>query len=410
MFGLNILANTTDKAEAVDAIRLMRPRVVLVMDDLAWAVGLAAKIDALVIHRAYRPDDHELDLKTRPADFVSTLRPYNNIAHQVLNEPDGHNPERVPGLMAWLADVMQLAASRGIRLCVGNFGLSQPDPVLVNSGMFDLLLHELARHRGQHVLGLHEYFNDQPLREPNHIGRLEIWNARAARLGLPPPPIVLTEVGRDVAGGYDGWRAAGWSDADYASRLILAASVWRRFPNVIGACIFSHGPGFNRRWQTYNVQGALNLRQILASDNNRDYPAPGPNWNFGTPRDALIKAPPTGARFRSLPSLNGTILDVLRTGDAVVIYPNISPPLTGYTWYKLEHDGRTGYVASSIVSFVEPQTPPPPVPDIWKSTRSAALAMRQAAQSVYENAPSRDMRDKAQSIMTVADEVLRRLE
>jgi hypothetical protein len=358
-----------------------------------------------VVHRAYRPDDHELDLRTRPREFVNTLRPYTNVAHQVLNEPDGHNPERVPGLVAWLSEVMQVAATRGIRLCVGNFGVNQPDVALINSGMFDLLLVELARHRGQHVLGLHEYFQDQPQREPNRIGRLEAWNARAVRIGLSPPQIVLTEVGRDIAGGYDGWRAAGWTEADYAARLILAASVWRRSPNVIGSCIFAHGPGFNQRWQTYSVQGALALRQILASDNLRDYPSAGPSWDFGRPVAAIIRTPETGARFRALPSLNGTILDVLRTGDRVTVYPNISPPITGYTWYKLEHDGKAGYVASSIVGFSKP----PPTQDIWKSTRTAALALRQSAQQVYDSAQTRDVREQAGAIMTIADEVLKRL-
>jgi hypothetical protein len=338
---LNVLGYTVqDKDGLIAWCAAAKPPFVVVMDDLTLAARVA-ETGAQIIFRRYRPDDAELPSKMKPADFLDSVAdvPAAYIV-QAGNEPNGDQAL----LATWSAALIRQAEQRGRRVAVGNWSVGNPDDVKVAAGAYDLILQALADTGGRHLLSVHEYFHDAPLRESYFIGRYRLFLRRADALGIARPRVVITEHGRDLGGGHDGWRAQGWSEADYARRLEEAQQVYRA--DGVCACVFGYGTGFEERWRTYDVQGAgellARMAAVSASEGTDDMPLPD-GW-----KRVRITSGAAAVNVRALPALAGKVISTVKTGDALRLNGAVVTA-GGHRWQPvLLSDCRPGFISLNV--------------------------------------------------------------
>jgi hypothetical protein len=342
VISLNVLGHTPLDADGLLAwVRAAQPPYTLVMDDVALAQRVA-DAGTTVIFRRYRPDDAELASKLGPTAFLDSVAdvPAGWIV-QAGNEPGGDQAQ----LVQWTVALMHLATARGRRLAIGSWSVGNPDDLAVAAGAYDPLLRALAG--SGHVLSLHEYFLDDPATEPWHIGRYRAFLRRAEALGLARPVIVITEHGRDLGGGHDGWRVMGWSEADYARRLEAAQRAYNA--DGITACVFCYGRGFDDRWQTFNVDGAGELLARMAAMNRpyeyqEDEDMLPPGWAKLT-----ITSGASAVNVRALPTLSGAVIAAARTGDLVRLDGTVIVA-NGHRWQPIRlHDCTRAFVSLNVV-------------------------------------------------------------
>jgi hypothetical protein len=321
-----------------------RPPYALVMDNLEIAGRIRmASPDTQIICRKYRPDDHKLHETTSPAEFLDSVAdvPAAFIC-QCLNEPGGDQAQ----LANWCAALIRLADVRGRRLALPNWSVGNPDTEAVAGGLYDALWHAMAA-SGKHVLGLHEYALNSPLHEPFHIGRYRAILQRFDALKLARPVVVMTEHGRDLAGGRDGWRTV-FNEQEYAKFLDDAQTVYA--PDNVTACVFAWGKGFDDRWATYDVEGAPDLLRAMEAMNvgrEDDDVAGPPGW-----KTAVVG--PKGVNLRPGPGIKYAPVAVVMNGDWVRRLPGSEIKADGWTWIpvaleKNEIAHTHGWVASEVL-------------------------------------------------------------
>lgn len=339
---LNILGQSVhDRSRLVEWFTAARPPWAVVMDELDTAARVRmASPNTRIVFRRYRPDDHKLAEVMTPAQFLLSVADVpRSYWVQVGNEPNGDQRT----LVQWTAELIALANTQNRRLAVGNWSVGNPDDRAVEFGEYDAIMRGLAG--SQHILGVHEYFSDDPLTEPFHIGRLRSFLRRADKLGIARPQIVVLEHGRDLGGGAgDGWRGQGWSEADYAARLEAAQDVYRA--DGITACVFSYGAGFG--WDSFNVEGATELLARMARMNAQEVDEVVPGYvKLQTVNNANV-------RLRAAPGLSAQTLAVLSPGVWVKFLPNAPVVKDGYTWLMcaVDKDAQThmhGWCAAEVL-------------------------------------------------------------
>ena len=343
MISLNVLGQPQPNVpELLDWCAVAKPPYIVVMDsiDIATRIGMVSPTTQIIFRR-YRPDDAELASKVKPADFLDSVADVP-LAWMVQagNEPGGDQVL----LAAWCAALIRQADAIGRRVVLPNWSVGNPDDEMIAAGTYDLLLQALATGQ-QHRLGVHEYLFDKPLEEPWFVGRYRAFLRRADALGIARPRIVVTEHGRDLGGGADGWRAQGWSEADYARRLDEAQTVYQA--DGVTACVFSFGAGFDQRWQTYNVSGAPELLARMAAMNTGDDDMAGPpGW-----KRVKTNQPGIAVNLRATPSLSGVRVGSVKTDDW--LKPTGAPvQADGHRWQRVNtEDCRSGYVSLNVLTL-----------------------------------------------------------
>lgn len=365
ILSVNILAQFLQNRQAVlDFLVQLQPTAVLVMDDMGMAQQIKTLLpNCIVVHRTYHPDDAEFHMKWTPTQFADAYLANvpQGIVVQVLNEPSGYS--NLPNLAGWCSSVMSIASGRGIRVCVPNFGVGHPtetpgtqlDGLWTAFGLFP-----------EHYLGVHEYFQQDPVGEqPFHIKRWQSAVIRCQQLGITPPKIIVTEAGRDVGGGHDGWKVV-FSESVYASKLQQQATLYKNTP-VVGMCVFCVGKGGGNRWETFDIETAGTVKQSMI------------DWNRSNPVSQTIPAPSSGGIPATLTTIpgdfinvrnqpNGTDIGDLLKGDVVTYFPNYRPE-TGWVYIVPTNTvprpaGRqqaaSGWVSkqNGAVEFTENTTPP----------------------------------------------------
>lgn len=344
---LNVLAQPAiDTAALLDWVAAAKPPYLLVMDEIE--VGRRVEMTSprtQIVFRRYRPDDHELAAKLKPADFLASVAdvPMGWIV-QAGNEPGGDQAL----LATWTAALIRQADQIGRKLAAGNWSVGNPDDEAVANGKYDLVLQALAD-SGRHLLGLHEYFYDAPLAEPYFVGRYRGFLRRADALGIKRPAVFIGEHGRDLGGGHDGWRSQGWTEAAYADRLEAAQQVYAA--DGICACVFSYGAGFEGRWRTYDIQGANTLLDRMAAMNDQTGEV-----DDMVPGYVKAKTRQAGANVnvRVGPGLKHAPVTTVKTGDWVKRLPGSTISADGYTWANVAVDKdanshQHGWVALEVI-------------------------------------------------------------
>ncbi len=336
MIGLNVLGFTvSDQVQLVEWVATARPPYTLVMDDLKLADRLAT-LGTQLVFRRYREGDDAYHVRIDPADFLMLHADVpTSYVLQALNEPGGDQAQ----LAEWCAALIKLADAVGRRLALPNWSVGNPSDEAVAAGGYDALWHAMAR-SGRHFLGVHEYFHDDPRTEPWHIGRFAAIVDRFVALGYKPPRVLVTEHGRDLGGGHDGWRTV-FTEAEYIERLKWAQATYDRYQAV--PLVFGFGSGFNNRWQTYNVEGAKEVLKAMA-DMNQTGPI---GW-----KRAVTKKLGASVNVRSGPRLSALPIGALVTGqwakpDGTTVKAD------GLTWQPVRlEDCRRGWCALEVISFV----------------------------------------------------------
>lgn len=377
LFGLNVLANYltyTDtingRERALEYHRQLMPAVTLVMDDHKFAndVVNATGGKTTVIYRAWDRRDNEFDLFMHPRDWVRERLPLAQGGRFVLacmNEPTGYIDLRPRA--AWWAEAMHWANVEGMRLAVPNFAVEHPDPnrIAELDEMYEAL------YDSDHLLAVHEYARSSPAAEPNRIGRFQSMLRRAAQIGKPirANQVVITEYGRDYAGGRDdGWRGVPLTSQQYLHFLLEGAALYTRL-GILGVCIYCLGRGADDSWWSFNLEGAQDIIDGLARFNREMKPVA----DFGAMYNAVVTGAytPDGSAIRPTPGDNTTIMGALHAGDVITISENFVR-VNNLNWYKVTKGSIFGYVADTAAFAWERQAvipdPPPPEPglgSIW---------------------------------------------
>ena len=327
---LNVLAQPgVNVSELLAWAAAAKPPYLLVMDEIE--VGRRVEMASprtQIVFRRYRPDDHKLYETISPAQFLDSIAdvPAGWLV-QCLNEPNGNQQVMVD----WLIAVIAEADKRGRRLALPHWSVGNPDTEGVGNGVYDPLWRAMAA-SGRHVLGLHEYAHTAPLNEPFHVGRYKTILARFDVLKLKRPTVVITEHGRDLAGGHDGWRTV-FSEAEYADFLAEAQQVYAA--DGVCACVFSYGPGFDDRWQSYDVQGCSELltRMIAMNDQTTEGGEMVPGYVKARTKQANARV-----NVRVGPGLKHAAVTTVKTGDWVKRLPGSTISADGYTWAAVAVD------------------------------------------------------------------------
>lgn len=160
-------------------IQRLQPAYVFVMDD-APDYKLSAQIHAVapytqIIQRQYIAVDRNNPnaggwegslwkvpngAGWMPTDtFLDAFCAPNNQQHYIHNagnEPLPHGDD-LRKCLAWFVELMHRAKARNIRLCVGNFQTVGYETNEIESGVWDEYLKTLAKYKGFHYAGWHEY-------------------------------------------------------------------------------------------------------------------------------------------------------------------------------------------------------------------------------------------------------------
>jgi hypothetical protein len=340
MIGLNVLGMPQPDIPAlIDWLVTAKPRYTVVMDSADIATR-AAMTGTTIIFRRYRADDAKLHETMTPVAFLKSISdlPRNWIA-QCLNEPGGDQAQ----LAAWCAGAVRAADQRERRLAIPNFSTGNPDPEAVAGGLYDPLWRAMAA-SGRHVLGLHEYALVDPASEPWHVGRYHAILRRFDALGLKRPAVVMTEHGRDLAGGRDGWRTV-FNEQQYADFLETAQEIYR--PDGITACVFSWGGGFDGRWSSYDVQNAPDLLARMAAMNEAE--AEVVPWGL---KQVQTKSADAKVNMRAEPKLSAPVIRTVITGDYLRPY---GTPVSAdnHRWQRVNDEFcKTGWVSLNVLELV----------------------------------------------------------
>lgn len=354
MLGVNALAMFTR-----DRARLLRMRAgcFVVMDAPEVAQTLkAANPRAVVVHRSYRPDDHRLYETVSPAYWLQSvaLTAGNGVVVQALNEPSGYT--NLPTLVTWCVEVMKQAHERGMPLCLPNFAVGHPDTQAVANGVLDPLLRAFVAYP-EHWLGLHEYWRDDPLNEPYHVGRFHAILDRCRVLGITLPRICITEMGRDVAGQIgDGWRGVGYSEREYAALLTRThARVYA--PHGIPAAVFCYGHGADNRWASFDLEGAETVLQAIEEYNMTQTPT--------EKRTAFVRIV-GGVNLRPQPTTAQAKIATIPQDAEISVWLQPVSSSDGFEWVAAQWGEQRGYVAVEVrgtKTFEVVDAPPIEIPE-----------------------------------------------
>ena len=112
------------------------------------------------------------------------------------------------------------------------------------------------------------------------------------------------------------------------------------------ALVFCYGPGFDDRWQSYDVQGCSELLTRMIAMNESEDMARPPGWKQVRTKSAGAKV-----NLRSAPSLTAQPLGVVVTGDW--LKPTGVPiAANGHSWQRVNtNECQTGYVSLNVLTL-----------------------------------------------------------
>lgn len=357
ILSVNVLGDRPFDQNALLAfLKASQPRYAVVMDNGSLAQRVASETGVMVIYRMWQNDDNS-HLRANPADYIRqrvNSSPPGSLIY-VTNEPSGDYQR----LNDWTLAAMKECTRLNRRAVIFNMSTGTPEP----SDWHTLLPAFEYAYANQHLVGLHEYFDQHIATSARwHIGRFQVLQALA---GERCPEILITElacaVGLDP---HKGWREA-LSQTAYADELIQAGQLYKD-AGVSGACVFSWGS-----WQSFDVSDAVELQQRVIEQNQRWNVATEVTWVDGTVRPAGNWT----VNVRAQPNTSSAIVTTVQ-GEVVAKYA------VGETWTRVQVLGVEGYIRNDVAIFGEPVVvPDDPVPDGGQTDDGYANALADLEQS-----------------------------
>lgn len=364
MLTIDLLANSANKQALYDLARQARFRSFCAVDELDAALQLKTIIEEncqdttqepVPVFRKYNPNDHQYHKTMTSKQFVDGHMSLSELGFyvQCLNEP--HGWEDLRPLAVWGAEVMELGAAHAVPYVLYNFGLDHPQIERIYAGEFDDALYAFDQYP-QHYLGMRGYFRWNPLDEKDRVLRYKVIHERCRQLGLKPPKVILTEGGRDFAGGHDdGWQSV-FTAEQYAVHLLNLAALLVQ--DNVDVCLFGYGPGWG--WDSFNIEHYHQILNLMIEVNQLEWEQlMARNW---TTMIAKKRTPTSGAfvNVRAQPSGTGSLLGEIKEDDIVQIDGNVAS--NGYVLVKWGNVEAWAYVNGNLKFDVYTPTEPEPVP------------------------------------------------
>lgn len=353
--GINILAQYVKNTTALMGfLKASNPAVIIVMDGNSLAQTIRRELPEItVIHRAYNPNDAKWHEVISPQEWLRLHKPFaaNGVVVQCFNEPA---PGDLNAFLTWLEQLVALCPN-DVALAFPAFAVGNPNEQDILNGKHDRLLKLVCGTR--HILMLHEYFKDKPINEAPYLcGRYSFWLDRADSLQLPHPKLVMGEHGRDIGGGKnDGWKGAGWSEAEYFSRIVEAQQYGSYSLYDIPVCLYCWGTGANNDWLSFDIQDATGLQGSIIQY-GKDHPMTQPTqppaeYPPGTlPINAVVNLR-KGVNLRTSPDASSpaNIITLLPFDEPVTVFEQPSVEGGDYTFIRcVTSQHESGWAAQKV--------------------------------------------------------------
>lgn len=426
-----------DLPAALAHVRKTKPNWLVVLDGVEVAKQFKdASPSTNVIVRLYMPDGFHY---TRmPMLYLTEM--YKQVGDADLwcyveNEA-GINPQ-------WNVDLIAMNAMRSkpLKLVILNLSVGTPQPEDWNTPAVLALLKLASEYRQWCAVGLHEYcdvaptsgliggYPDNAGAQPNisskpgstgkdltrvanwppkdevasmskfHAGRAMWLVAACAAAKIPPPRIVLTEIGQDDLGDMEAWVMHRWGekirgfrtafkawgdlygqwkeDEAYFNILkYLVENVWSTVPAIEGGCIFCYGHK-DSQWAQFDVEGRSDFLRLLEQYANAPAAIPDkPNAVIPAPKPVPVPKPTTagaGKRVETMHDVsvytgyNSPLVEVAgvlfgntcEAGDILRIYLDAKRQNDkGETWVYADiitgrHAGVSGWLHLTPLEYLE---------------------------------------------------------
>jgi hypothetical protein len=259
-----------------------------------------------VIYRRF-PDDHQHE-RMSASQWLSSYLPFSDggITLYDMNESGTGD---IPNQVNWLGEILEQTGRRGVSVCSVNLQTHNlPNPE--DWYPFKDVLSLFGKYR-QHKLGLHYYYDKENGFPVEFVHKAVI--AACSRLNISKPAqFYITELGYakrlDPYKGY----LTGISETSYLSQLIDIAD------DDLSVIYFIYGYGGYNQWTTFDISGSkIIMNGIKSYNQSRESVEP----LFGIGLRQTIPTLGYTVRVRATPSLSGTVLGALKSGDQVVVYP-----------------------------------------------------------------------------------------
>lgn len=374
-------------------LRLLEPVAVVVgIDDMKAANRVyelqSALPNTLIIGRYIFSQDGGMHLKpddsrkyiVSPLDALSSWGDLGKGGRMLylLNEPqaNGALQDDIARLSAWMLEAISLASERGIRLCIGNFGVGHP--MLMGNGeydaRFDDVLTALSKTRDSHALGMHVY---QPA---DTLTRLEGLIKRCKTLGIQPPRVHITEAGFDAGSGSDplnGYRSRGYSGTQFGLfQVDKVKNVYSPYmTDDVLQSVATFCWGNDASWKNFNVESDTDWQATVLDAANKGYlsvttkavtkpfltPMPKPTDAASPTRVRVTNT--VNVNLRSGASTDYQTAGSLKKGDEITLYQTPFKQATnGQVWRWVDvSETIGGWVCSDVLTY-EAITPPAEIP------------------------------------------------
>lgn len=324
----------------------------------------------------------------------------------LINEPQATKAaaDDIARLVQWTLEAIALATTRGISLCILNFGVGHP--ALLSYGeydaRFDDVLTAISKQRDMHALGMHVYS------PADSFGRLDGMIARCHTLGITSPRVHITEYGFDAGSGGDplnGYKSRGYSGSQFAAweadKIKNVYNAYFSDDVLQSVATFVWGGGAD--WKNFDVEPDLDWQTtIIAAKDKGDLtiekkpvtkpfltPMPQPSDVSDAIRIRVTNV--LGINLRSGASTDYQQAGMLHKGDEVTLYRTpFKQDASKQVWRWVDVSPTLGgWVCADVLTF-EPVTPPvivtpPPVitPPVSAYSRLYAAQLK-VAQAQFE--------------------------
>lgn len=433
-----------DLPRALDHVRKTKPNWLVVMDGVETAKQFKdASPTTNVIVRLYMPDGFHYG--RAPMAYLIEMRKQVGSADlwcYVENEA-GIEAEWNTSLIA-----MNAMSANPLKLVILNLSVGTPKPEEWTSLPVLTLLKLASEYRQWCAIGLHEYMDITPLsgviggypdnagaqpnlnskpgetgrdlvKPENWLSRDEIGNASKFHAGramwlvkacedakIPPPRIVLTEIGQDDLGDIEAWvmhrfgeKVRGfksalevwhkvypdWSEDETYFNILkyLVEKTWASLPAIEGGCIFCYGHVDNR-WEQFDVEGRKDFLRFIESFATqppatipelpaKPVPVPKPTIAGAGKDIRIIKEADVRTGYNSgYPSVDATPAAALQPDNTATLYTQTgrTDSNKGMTWAWIEiksglNAGKAGWVCTDWLEYekITPAIQLPPKDD-----------------------------------------------
>jgi len=187
-----------------------------------------------------------------PDNFLNTYHELgeNGLILSYMNEPmiAGATDMVIDRQVAHILETVEKATTRGISLCVGNWGVGH-----YLTPAFDNVLRLMSKYRDKHTLGIHLY---API---DTLTALTMVTSRCTTLGIKPPRIHVSEYGYDSSSPTDqlnGYKSRGYTGLQFATwQKVAINNVYKYlFVDDILQSVATFTWGNEVSWKNFNVE------------------------------------------------------------------------------------------------------------------------------------------------------------